>query len=487
MKKVLTTLSIFAVVLVMATTAMASGWQTVAINGLDPVKGVESKTRFNSSGDKIPSNSHSGKFPGLFFNWVGKNNNDMRSFLQVHESVFDRFEGETFSITLQFTNKYFEYEIAKSAGKPLASNSSIYAYEIDRNISYIHNNGRPVTDKINQVNQAFIDGFYNNATIIVEKRWIDEDFNAIDDRVSFTNGFKLGRNDVEVGSWDSTTVSFSENDLVGYRFLKAELYEIVDGKEVVRQTFGRNISFNVIGDGVYRIRVINTPIYYTVNYWNTNEFSQCRVTLNELGECDATATDGTIRELWYTEQVRHGYPAVGRMRDGRPWNPTLVGYTFNGWVDAADLVDVTGNVDVYATWAFNAGDGVWIIPNVSSWQPLKWGSYIPANQAAQGKNVSIAEARFGSMTNDGYCGAIIFEDDFFKKYDSVTFTFYSGQGNTEGIVAMLKFTSFTDWVDLTGNDTKELEYENGDYHTHYYQFAASGTQVAITDLVIKVD
>ena len=184
---------------------------------------------------------------------------------------------------------------------------------------------------------------------------------------------------------------------------------------------------------------------------------------------------------------------VGMMRYGRPCTPTLAGYAFNGWVDAADLVNVTSDRDVYATWVFcpNGGSnsGLWRINNVSSWQPYRWGDMTSAgfgNQAGNGKNIGIAEAKFGSMTNNGYDGAIEFENWFFEVYESVTLTFFSGQGSSAGPVAVIEFRLDENgdivWTCLIGS-AKQLDSTGSEYRFEF-DFEASGTSVAITDLVI---
>ncbi|MCL2710992.1 MAG: hypothetical protein FWE95_08930 [Planctomycetaceae bacterium] len=519
MKKVFTTLSVFAIMVALTLSAAAQQWwQAGNIADATKVSGtLNDKSspvyRTNSSGDKIPSNSHSAAFPGIYINWVG-NGNNAKCYAQIQSHVFDRFEDEVFWITVQFSGNYFDFELAKADG--LSLGNGVYAFEFNTEVTYIHNNGKPKTEKFagNNVNQFFIGGFYNDAFILVEKVWIDPDFNANDDTVAFTNGFGLGWNTVDVASWDSTGVSFSEitTGLVGYEFASASLYAACscddadcDGWEFVRNFNGNNASFNIIGDGTYKVVFVNKPIYYTVNYWNTNEFY-----------CFSYEYE-RVTGRWHTEQVRHGYAAVGRQTGTPPraFNPSLTGYAFNGWVYGGpndvcdditwcDLGFVTCDVNVYATWAFynngNNNESVWRIPNVNSWQPYKWGDMFKAgygNQAGNGKNIGIAEAKFGSFTNDGYDGIIAFEDmDFFEKYESVTFTFYSGQGANAGPVAVIKFTSLYDWECLIGS-AKELNTGNtcavcypfdcADLGRvcHSFDFAASGTAVAISDLVIR--
>ena len=521
MKKVFTTLSVFAIMVALTLSAAAQQWwQAGNIADATKVSGtLNDKSspvyRTNSSGDKIPSNSHSAAFPGIYINWVG-NGNNAKCYAQIQESVFNRFEDEVFWITVQFSGNYFDFELAKADGLPLGN--GVWAFEFNTEVTYIHNNGKPRTEKFagNNVNQFFIGGFYNEAYIFVEKVWLEEEGDlfkdANDAALGFTNGFGLGWNTVDVASWDSTGVSFSEitAGLVGYKFDRVEFYrecvcDECDGWELASTSRNNNVSFNVVGDGRYKVVFVNTPIYYTVNYWNTNEF-YCFC--NGLQE---------VTGRWHTEQVRHGYDAIGRMQDGRPWNPTLLGYAFSEWVKADDLFNVTSDRDVFATWTFyNNGNGnqsVWRINNVSSWQPYRWGDMTKprwnpntgnsgrwvdvSGQAGNGKNIGIADVRFGSMSNDGFCGIIAFEDmDFFDKYESVTFTFFSGQGNDEGLVAVIKFTSLHTWECLIGS-SKELYTEEDTCPVcapyacaalgrvcHTFEFASSGTAVAITDLVI---
>ncbi|MDR1951769.1 MAG: hypothetical protein LBP96_06040, partial [Bacteroidales bacterium] len=75
----------------------------VAVNIMEVRSG-----RTNASGEKIPSNAHSAKYPGIYFIWDAKQKDN--GYLKVAAYVFE--ECESFVLTSKEGNAYFDFPIA---------------------------------------------------------------------------------------------------------------------------------------------------------------------------------------------------------------------------------------------------------------------------------------------------------------------------------------------------------------------------------------
>ena len=446
MKKVFTTLSVCAIMVAMTLSAMAQTpafvWKSAYDKDIFDNAVVTTKWEFANRSNasaardevKISSNGYVPECKGIYFRWDDKNKNKtVGGILFVMPWVFDMVEDGEFDVEVKNSSDYYgSYQISTETAVPYPNADAPEFYYVA--FAKEAQNSKGKTEGVKNINMIFLKASWKvlDATVNIYKEWIEADDNADNDTVAFTKGFVLGENLVGFESMAEGKVTFSETEtgLVGYQFKEAWLLcgaceGLCDGSCPDCEKFAtNNITFPVYGGQTYDVVVVNKPIYYTVNYWNTNEF-YCFSYEYEI-----------IRGLWHTEQVRHGYDAVGRMLNGRPYNPSLTGYLFNGWVDADDLFDVTSDRDVYATWVFNGGDngdGVWKITNANSWQVEKWGA-MPnyPNQKSNGKDIGILECWFGSFSGDG-AGRVIFASkwDFFDRYESVTITFFHNNQGAE--------------------------------------------------------
>jgi hypothetical protein len=71
------------------------------------IEAVQNNTRKNASGEKITSNAHSAKYPGIFFIWDSKQKDN--GYLVVSKCVFDYYD--SFVLTSKEANTYWDFPI----------------------------------------------------------------------------------------------------------------------------------------------------------------------------------------------------------------------------------------------------------------------------------------------------------------------------------------------------------------------------------------
>ncbi|MCL1897084.1 MAG: hypothetical protein FWG03_11145, partial [Clostridiales bacterium] len=130
----------------------------------------------DASGDKIPSNAHSGDFPGLYFYWNDKQKDD--GILKVDPAIFDLFKDGRFYITAKNSNAYWDYNILP--GKGVATSEGYLLYQIPRYFMYSDKNNKEVKDELKNINMIFIGGDYKDAFITINKDWLDEEGNLVE-------------------------------------------------------------------------------------------------------------------------------------------------------------------------------------------------------------------------------------------------------------------------------------------------------------------
>jgi len=98
--------------------------------------------RTNASGEKIPSNAHSAKYPGIYFIWDAKQKDN--GYLKVAGCVFNKWE--SFVLTSKEGNKYFDFHIEVQPGQQMTADGG-YVFFIPRAL----NN--------KNINMVFLEGF----------------------------------------------------------------------------------------------------------------------------------------------------------------------------------------------------------------------------------------------------------------------------------------------------------------------------------------
>jgi len=83
--------------------------------------------RTNASGEKIPSNAHSAKYPGIYFIWDSKQKDN--GYLKVAGYVFEQWE--SFVLTSKEGNKYFDFPISIQPGQQMTADGG-YVFFIPR-------------------------------------------------------------------------------------------------------------------------------------------------------------------------------------------------------------------------------------------------------------------------------------------------------------------------------------------------------------------
>ena len=186
----------------------------------------ESK-KTDASGDKIPSNAHSGDYPGLYFYWNDKQKDD--GILKVDPDVFDLFKNGEFYITAKNSNAYWDYLILPDKGVP--TSEGYLLYQIPRYFMYSDKNNKTVNDELKNINMIFIGGEYKDAFLIINKNWFDEDGNPVDEELAddlnmylFFNSnagqLKLGENLIKITDYSSAfygkKITVTEGAIKGY-------------------------------------------------------------------------------------------------------------------------------------------------------------------------------------------------------------------------------------------------------------------------------
>ena len=182
----------------------------------------------DASGDKIPSNAHSGDYPGVYFYWNDKQKDD--GILKVDPAVFDLFDDEWFYITAKNSNAYWDYRILPEQGVP--TSEGYLLYQIPRYFMYKDKNNKEVKDELKNINMIFIGGNYKDAYLTISKDWLDEEGNLIDDEavIEKLNGLLtfssnagklgLGENVIKITDYNTAfygkKVTVTEGALKGY-------------------------------------------------------------------------------------------------------------------------------------------------------------------------------------------------------------------------------------------------------------------------------
>ena len=149
------------------------------------INAVQNNTRKNASGDKITSNAHSNAFPGIYFIWDSKQNDN--GYLKVSAPVFTVFE--SFVLTAKQANIYWDFLIAPAKDQQL-SEDNCFIFFIPK-----------VNDNKN-INMVFISGW-------TEKKPGDPEEPIEPKEPETGNGFGTDPNDgLQVGNiiWAKTNI-----------------------------------------------------------------------------------------------------------------------------------------------------------------------------------------------------------------------------------------------------------------------------------------
>ena len=187
--------------------------------------------KLDASGDKIPSNAHSGDFPGIYFYWNDQQKED--GILKVDPALFDLFKDGKFYITAKNSNAYWDYWILPDEG--IVTAGGYLLYQIPRYFMYLEANNKngktsEVKEELKNINMIFIGGEYKDAYLIIDKEWFDEEGNQIVDEarikelnesLSFNNGLKLGQNKIAITDFNSAyfgkKLTVTEGAIPGYK------------------------------------------------------------------------------------------------------------------------------------------------------------------------------------------------------------------------------------------------------------------------------
>jgi len=182
--------------------------KAIPATALAPV--VSKKT--DASGDKIPSNAHSGDYPGLYFYWNDKQTED--GFLKVDPAVFDLFKPDEngkvgFFITAKNSNAYWDYWIYQNDPKAVLTSEGYYLYQIPRYFMITDKANKVTNDELKNINMIFIGGNYKDAYFNIVKNWFNEDGTPVDpadvlalnELLKFNNKYTLGLNTVSIDNY----------------------------------------------------------------------------------------------------------------------------------------------------------------------------------------------------------------------------------------------------------------------------------------------
>ena len=205
MKKVLSIVLAISMLLTIAFTAFAApapkpgnpSWEETLINKYmearnAPLVGVYNP-RGNASGEKIPSNAHSGDFDGIYFFWTddkGAASQKDPGVLLVNAYVFDYFSDGKFILTAKNSANYYDYEVRKDLGKVVSFaedgvTPAVYAFGIPRDGYAYLKNGKITYEDFKNINMVFVDGLWRTATYTIKKVWLDSNEDPIDDFATF--------------------------------------------------------------------------------------------------------------------------------------------------------------------------------------------------------------------------------------------------------------------------------------------------------------
>ncbi|MCL1810316.1 MAG: prealbumin-like fold domain-containing protein, partial [Clostridiales bacterium] len=210
-----------------AFTQSASKDTVVPKTALIPVN----SSRTNASGDKIPSNAHSGDFPGIYFYWNDKQKDD--GILKVDPALFEMFKDGKFYITAKNSNAYWDYWISPSDPKAVVTSEGYLLYQIPRYFMYSDKNNKTTKDELKNINMIFIGGDYKDVFLVIEKDWLDEDGNLVvnaaligelNKKLSFDSNagkLKLGLNAIKITDFNTAysgkKLTVTEGAIAGYK------------------------------------------------------------------------------------------------------------------------------------------------------------------------------------------------------------------------------------------------------------------------------
>jgi hypothetical protein len=246
--------------------------------------------RTNSSGeDKISSNAHSARLPWMYFNWNERQRDD--GLLLVHQNMFASFRDNSFILTTQNANTYFDFPIIREGATQIltgADGGNVYIFKIPRQLQILHSNGQPRQMEQKNINNVFIDGNWRAFTVNVEKEWLDSNgsitgqpVGATIRDVSFTNGFRLGARTIRLGHEDYARVNFSENEVPRH-----ELRGVTINGTSQTITGEDHVDFKAKDDTTYNIIFTNQNTDATVSVetvWLDNNPESLEVSYNVVG------------------------------------------------------------------------------------------------------------------------------------------------------------------------------------------------------------
>jgi hypothetical protein len=215
-------------------------------NVVSPIK----SPRDNASGDKIPSNAHSADYPGLYFYWNDKQQGN--GVLLVNPEVFDLFVDGQFILTAKNSNNYWGYVITPDEEHLI---DGVYAYGVEKQFQVINEkNGKNEKEDLKNINMVFIDGNYKDATLIIEKVWLDEEglemAKPVDREATFNTPYVLGENSIGITDYVSAVkgkqITVTENDILGFE-AKVKTIRVslkADGSETI--TFENQKQYAII-------------------------------------------------------------------------------------------------------------------------------------------------------------------------------------------------------------------------------------------------
>ena len=182
--------------------------------------------RGNAAGDKISSNAHSADYPGIYFYWNDKQRED--GVLLVDPSVFDLFEGGTFTVTAKTSNCYWGHVLSVNDDFAYDTDSGLYIYNVFKNCMYTDKKGNLLKDDMKNINMVFIDGNYKDAYVRPVKIWLNENGDAMENPgldVTFKDNFVINEyKAIKISTFSEAVngkkVTVTENAISGYKTLQ---------------------------------------------------------------------------------------------------------------------------------------------------------------------------------------------------------------------------------------------------------------------------
>jgi hypothetical protein len=382
----------------------------------------------------------------LYFYWDDKQKYD--GVLLVNESVFNYFVDGKFTLTAKNANMYYGYEITPDAAYLI---DGVYAYGIPKEIQFVGKNGKIEKDNLKNINMVFIDGNYKIASVELIKLWnikgnnipCDNLTNAL---VEFT-GLKLGTNKIKIEKYEDAvygkriTVAEIADDTFEclYVMLDGTRYEVntvfdVDTQQALRHEFvfkakqeGNTVTFvnkEASAKIVAKLRFVD---------YQGNRIAAPDHGLNEFFGDIGKINVGIVPypEVWIEPELINWLMDNGYMIISNEVVTRGEEVDYDYFEELAEANDVEIGVIInkveanrmyVVIFTFQAPKPTEDDP-ISS--PVNVGRFkkITSYQHREvWKDIGIPFCWAGQMSEEGY-GYILFDDNFFVEYESVTIRF----------------------------------------------------------------